>query len=41
LADTVSRHGQNGRHVAGGHRNLCLPIDGMAHEIGWHGRKVQ
>jgi hypothetical protein len=37
----VSRHRQNGRHVAGRHRDPCLPIDGMAHEIGWCGRKAQ
>jgi hypothetical protein len=37
----VSRHRQNGRCVAGRHGDPCLPIDGMAHEIGWCGRKVQ
>jgi hypothetical protein len=41
LVDTVSRHGQNGRHVAGRHRDLCLPIDGVAYEIGWHSREAQ
>jgi hypothetical protein len=38
--DAVSRHGQNGRHVAGGHRELCLPIDGVACDIGWCSRKA-
>ena len=35
----VSRHRQKGRHVAGGCRDLHLPIDGMAHEIGWCRRR--
>ena len=37
----VSRHRQNGRHMAGGCGDLCLPIDGMACEIGWHSRKAR
>jgi hypothetical protein len=37
----VSRHRQNGRHVGGRCRDPCLPIDGIAHEIGWHSRKAQ
>ncbi len=37
----VSRCRQNGRHGAGRHRDLHLPIDGVAYEIGWHSRKVQ
>jgi hypothetical protein len=37
----VSRHRQNGRHMAGRCRDLCLPIDGIAYEIGWCGRKAQ
>ena len=38
---TVSRHRQNGRCMAGRLRDLCLPIDGTAYEIGWCGRKAQ
>jgi hypothetical protein len=38
--DAVSRCRQNGRHVGGGCRELHLPIDGMAHDVGWCSRKA-
>jgi hypothetical protein len=36
----VSRYRQNGRYRAGRYRDLYLPIDGIAYEIGWYSRKV-
>jgi hypothetical protein len=36
----VSRYRQNGRYMAGRYRDLYLPIDGIAYEIGWCSRKV-
>jgi hypothetical protein len=36
----VSRYRQNGRYMAGRYRDLYLPIDGIAYEIGWYSRKV-
>jgi hypothetical protein len=37
----VSRCRQSWRHVAGRHRDPCLPIDGAACAIGVCGREVQ
>ncbi len=36
----VSGHRQNGRHMAGRQRDLHLPIDGAAYDIGWCSRKA-